>query len=57
MLLVLFVANIKVNESCVSDKHCTGTTFARNCSGGLCSCQDGFILLNDACHQGKYIDR
>ncbi|XP_065938806.1 uncharacterized protein [Magallana gigas] len=44
-------ANIKVNESCVSDKQCTGTTFARNCSGGLCSCQDGFILLNNTCHQ------
>ncbi|XP_065938814.1 uncharacterized protein [Magallana gigas] len=43
----------KVNEVCESITQCTGTDNLRNCSGGVCVCQAGYVSINNTCHQGN----
>lgn len=53
LLLNYCLANVKVNEACESDTQCTGTDNSRNCSGGICVCQVGYVSINNTCHQGN----
>lgn len=51
----LFIVNIAVDNSCTYDWQCNGTQLAGSCKSSVCTCETGYMKIDNNCYQGKQI--
>lgn len=44
-----------INQPCLHNRQCTGTKLAGLCRSGKCTCDTGYMLIDNNCYKGKQI--
>lgn len=48
-----FKEKVTIGSSCLHDRQCSRSKVSGLCSSGVCTCQKGYILIDNNCYQGN----